>query len=207
MHKQVIPAITAVIFLFGCKAQEPLINEPFATETAIENTRCKEFADIAGNLKKAKQGDFESMTRVEYFYKLCDKNNNIKNRLYWLKNIIESEKSPYLDDGRKASNLYLGDMSELVLDQINPKNVNKDPDLILDPLLYWVWQTKDCAYTEEYKKIYPDTIVTECNANAPPDWIKPEQWQKIIVSAPTIKDKTWYQYLPKACERGECLPK
>ncbi len=96
-------------------------------------------------------------------------------------------------------------MSDYSYLQIDPINEERDKSLFFDPLLYWVLQKKMCAHKEAKKETYD--FREACEPLHFPTWYTPAQWQKIITSPPTVKDKSWYQYLPKGCEQGECLPK
>jgi hypothetical protein len=198
-----VALILSVALVLACKPKEELDGEAIATE----NTMCLNYPKPADFLPKARKGDFDAMITAQHYYSTCALEKiDPKEDLYWTKQLSDSDEYKIDGDGvRTDSYDYVRMMSNLAAWQIDPTNEDKIPNLTLDPLLIWIWKNKSCELAERQKP--EDRVPDDCEPMTPPDWLSKAEWQKIINSPPTVKDRIWYQYLPKGCEQGECLPK
>jgi hypothetical protein len=202
MYRKIISAALLLCFLVSCKAKEPDVGY----EVCMSDTACLDYPQPSVFLPKAEKGDFKSMMTARYYYETCGLENiDPQKNMYWTKRLADSDSYDIDSDGMKTdATHFFNIMAGNVYEQLNPENASKIPNLEVDPLLYWVWHKKRC----QVKKDHPAHIPAEqCNPEGGPDWVTEAQWKKIITSPPTVKDRKWYQYLPKGCENGECLPK
>ncbi len=201
LAKIILAGLVAAI-LSACAAKKLDDDEPIA----IENSSCLNYPEPADFLPKAEQGDFEAMRTAQYYYEYCGRQNiNPKKAMYWSKKLADTEGIYYKDSVETGGYHYLKVIADYAYYQADPTNVDRDKSLVFDPLLYWTWQKKMCS--NKYAKTQIYNFREECEPLRRPHWYTPAQWQKIITSPPTVKDRDWYQFLPKGCENGECLPK
>ncbi len=205
MYRQIIIAAFLLSTIMACtkKTQNNYVgdDEPIA----MENSACLNYPEPAQFLPKAEQGDFKAMRTAHHYYEYCGFDNiNLKKQLYWAKRLADTGDTYHKDNEYEAGYNYMVTLAAVTVDQTNPANKDPDPELNLDPLLYWVWAKKAC----EFAKKHPWVVVEDnCTPLPPLGWMTQAQWKKTIISPPTVKDKDWYQFLPKGCENGECLPK
>jgi hypothetical protein len=190
MYRKIISAALLLSFLVSCKAKEP--EDGYGV--CISDEMCKPILKTSEYFSQAEKGDRAAIITAIFYYSECSgADDSLSKEMYWAKKLADKGEAYYIS--------YMAGAARL---QIDPKSNSRDLAMPTDPLLYWAWKKKAC----DLEKNQPQSEKTEsCSALTQPDWITEAQWKKIITSPPTVKDRKWYQYLPKGCENGECLPK
>jgi hypothetical protein len=203
MHSKIAVVLIAVLFIISCKPKQPGIYD----DAIGADTMCIPVLNPSEYLPQAEKGDIDAIYKAILYYRSCgDYKDTTKHSklMYWEKKVADTSDTQLIEHMVGNSRI-----------QLDPKNDSKDFSFPTDPLLLWAWSKKLCERVEkpndlDIKKFGEEEISAmqaECNPITGPEWIPKDQWQKIITSPPTVKDRRWMQYLPKGCEQGQCLPK
>lgn len=204
MYKKITICFLVMLSVCACQKHKQDIDG----EVNMTDSMCEPVMRPLEYIPQAEKGDRQAIYKAILYYGDCAdlsvRPDSHTKEMYWEKKLADTGDLQYL-------NFVAG----TIYNQLDPRNNSKDFSLPTDPLLYWAWSKKICdrvkvpsaSDLESFGKAEILAMQAECNPVIGPDFIPKEQWQKIITSPPTVKDKRWMQYLPKGCEQGQCLPK
>lgn len=190
MHK-IAAFCLALSLLAACSSKAPIDAEP----KALADSSCSGMPDRKIVFANAAAGNEEAMGWADLYYSdpSCGAPAlDHQKSLYWAKRRAD------IDSGTPDDEAHIRYVVSSVSNEVSrSKMLGLHEPVKLDPLLLWAWLDRYCKHPHADRK---------CTADDPPYWATRAEWQKMIKSSPRSSDTSWYQYLPKGCEKGECLP-